>query len=962
MSCRLFFILFFHTLLFAQQPYHYIINEETGLPSDESYCVLQDDKGYIWLGCEVGLFRYDGLNFKSYTNSNQNARAISSLKIDLQGKLWCQNFSGQIYAVENDSLKIKVDVSDRINNHPCFDIDFEGRIFFGLPQGLFVMDSEGKEEHILDSLSVVEVKILDEDHLIFFTKRGDFYSYNFLKNDLKKVELENEDLHFCWFSKNYSQQIILGANNNSAQFKMFLLDNVNRIEKETQISTQLPENIIFYTTYKTDDSTIWVTTSSGAYRFINGNKNLHLFEGQRISNLLIDKENNIWFTSLDNGIYVVPEIQMKIFNSKNSGLKDQNVTSLEILNDTTLVLGTFSGSAFTLNIKTNELKLLSQNEDFFYRAVSSIIVDKNSFLLSRNYLSEISSDGKFIREKLFDYFRDLKIINDRLYFASTIGVGYFTKHSDGTFDFTQYHLIGNNAAKKIVYSKADDRIWVILSSGLAYIKNEQLCYFNEANKIFASGFAMQDTLLWVATIDEGVYGICKDKIIYHLTNENLLRGDAVNSIYSNEKYLIISTNQSINLFDTECQQSYFIDFTDGLTTKDVNAIRIHHSDLYIATSKGLYVFEESSWKKNTVRPTIYLNQILVNGENYSDDFVELSYNDELKISFDALSFKSRNTAAIKYRFTNQKGKWTTLEFTQREINFPSLPVGEYELEIITVNEDGFYAEQSLLIPIKVSAPFWQKWWFYVVIVVLISLIIFSIYRYQIKSLRKKIKMKELLIESQLRTLKAQMNPHFIFNSLNSIQDLILMQDMKNSYTYLNKFSQLMRKVLEYSEVEEISLADEIAFLNIYLDLEKLRFGDEFVFEIEVDEKIQPNYEILPSMLLQPFVENAIKHGLLHKKGTKNLTVKFSKDLQNNILQCVIKDNGVGRKRSAEINERNPLSHKSYATKAVSKRLDLLKAGKKFFCEVEILDLTNENDLANGTKVILKITSQRTSVN
>lgn len=165
-----------------------------------------------------------------------------------------------------------------------------------------------------------------------------------------------------------------------------------------------------------------------------------------------------------------------------------------------------------------------------------------------------------------------------------------------------------------------------------------------------------------------------------------------------------------------------------------------------------------------------------------------------------------------------------------------------------------------------------------------------------------------------------MNPHFMFNALNSIQDLVLQQDTANAQLYLGKFSELTRKVLEVSGVEFVSLQQEVDMLSLYLELEKLRFGDELKYTLTVSDTIKADEQKLPGMIIQPFVENALKHGLLHKTGEKQLLISFSQNVTS--LVCVIDDNGIGRKASAEINARKK-KHKSFATNATAERLHLL---------------------------------------
>ncbi|MFN7013528.1 MAG: sensor histidine kinase, partial [Bacteroidia bacterium] len=231
------------------------------------------------------------------------------------------------------------------------------------------------------------------------------------------------------------------------------------------------------------------------------------------------------------------------------------------------------------------------------------------------------------------------------------------------------------------------------------------------------------------------------------------------------------------------------------------------------------------------------------------------------------------------------------------------------------------------------------------------LVVVLIYRYQIKKLRKRNEIEKKLILSQLSALKAQMNPHFMYNAINSIQALILEHDIKNSNLYLSKFSNLLRKILDASGKEFISLKEEIDILSLYLDLEKLRFGEDFNFTIEVDKQIDEYAIQIPAMLLQPFIENALKHGLLHKKGNKFLKIQFN--FYNNHLQCVIEDNGVGRKRSEEIKQRFKKTHQSFATEATDKRVELFNKFTHGKYKIQVTDLY-QNDVSTGTRVTIEI--------
>jgi sensor histidine kinase YesM len=197
-----------------------------------------------------------------------------------------------------------------------------------------------------------------------------------------------------------------------------------------------------------------------------------------------------------------------------------------------------------------------------------------------------------------------------------------------------------------------------------------------------------------------------------------------------------------------------------------------------------------------------------------------------------------------------------------------------------------------------------------------------------------------------------MNPHFIYNSLSSIQSFVYSDDKDNAIKYLDSFSELTRKVLELSNHETILLSEEIQLLETYISLEKMRFGDSFHYTITCDSHLDTGFVQLPSMIIQPFVENAIKHGLLHRKGEKQLNVFFAKE--NDTLRVTIDDNGVGRKISQELNIKKNKSHQSFSINANKKRLELLNAKKKNSIALSITDKTDEMGRESGTTVTLTI--------
>lgn len=263
---------------------------------------------------------------------------------------------------------------------------------------------------------------------------------------------------------------------------------------------------------------------------------------------------------------------------------------------------------------------------------------------------------------------------------------------------------------------------------------------------------------------------------------------------------------------------------------------------------------------------------------------------------------------------------------------------------------------STQISFKIRKPYWESWWFISALILISFGLLTLFYRGKLKTKEKE---KELALKNakfenelailKLENLKSQMNPHFIFNALNSIQEYIVLNQKNLASSYLAKFADLIRAYLDHSSKGYISVREEVECLDTYLQLEKLRFEDKFSYTIN---SLESNEDIkIPTMLIQPYVENAIKHGLLHKKENRNLVIDFELLKEEKVLRCVILDDGIGREKAAQLRSKQ---HKSFATEATQHRLDLLNFGKERKIGATIDDLINENKEAIGTKVTLLI--------
>jgi sensor histidine kinase YesM len=213
--------------------------------------------------------------------------------------------------------------------------------------------------------------------------------------------------------------------------------------------------------------------------------------------------------------------------------------------------------------------------------------------------------------------------------------------------------------------------------------------------------------------------------------------------------------------------------------------------------------------------------------------------------------------------------------------------------------------------------------------------------------------KQKQAEIEMKALRAQMNPHFIFNSLNSINKYILKSDHVNASRYLTRFAKLIRLILDNSNSREVALSDELEALKLYVEMESLRFTNKFTYEITVDENLSTDTLQVPPLIIQPYVENAIWHGLLHKETDGKLFISVKKT-NDNMLQCTIEDNGIGRSKAVEIKSKSANANKSLGMKLTEERISMLNQYTSLNASIEIIDLAGSTGEAIGTKVILKI--------
>ena len=467
------------------------------------------------------------------------------------------------------------------------------------------------------------------------------------------------------------------------------------------------------------------------------------------------------------------------------------------------------------------------------------------------------------------------------------------------------------------------------------------------------------------------------KVSVNLKNKNL--GTNIRYLNCSETdQLIAGTNLGLNIIDLKNlyetgelnienidESEGFIDYSGKVSiTQDSKY-------LWIGSNKNLIKTKLSNLKnRNNGYYNFFIKSIYINDEplNLSESEKNLwtsipkinlelpYYKNSITINFDVIKYLNPYDTKFSYKLEGFHKNWIN-DVKEGNAIFQNLKPGRYQFRIKMTGKNRETATQELFIGFTIATPIWQKWWMILIGVILMVVLLRMFILIRTRSIKKKERLRseiaERITEFELKALRAQMNPHFIFNAINSIQNYMLDNDIDAALNYLSDFAKLIRLTLDNVSKKRITLDEELNYLNYYIKLEQMRFDKKFDLEIYVPNDVENTKILIPSMILQPFIENSIKHGFAFKESGGKIKLEFELT-DDNILKCIIEDNGIGRKKSRELNK-NKKNHPSRGTFITSERLSLLNQtqSRKGY-KIETIDLYDEFNLACGTRVEISL--------
>ncbi|OFY36067.1 MAG: hypothetical protein A2X01_19915 [Bacteroidetes bacterium GWF2_35_48] len=954
---------------YGQEPKLIQYTPENGLPSYETYCVFQDSKGFIWIGTDAGVSRFDGNEFENFTTSDGlTDNTVFNIYEDKKGRIWfctfncklCYFYNEKIYPYRYNNQIISIAYnkfikSIFIDNNETLYISFFRRTPFSI-------DKYGNISYMLPAkLPLYRNFFLIEMQDFFFSGLfGELFSnewsiYFFNKRQL----IVPQAIPQC--NKFYIPRINVIKNSENEYFIFidnnlyyFLNNKISFIPKKTKFGK-------IVSVFKDKNNIIWLATEKGVFYYPNTdifNAEPLLFTSIPASSILIDFDNNIWITTLNKGIFLCNSFGIYSY-LPGKGLLLDDITDITQFNDSILLLQTNDNYFFSLYkyaLKKNAINYTQSN--LFHRPLL-IFKTPNNKLLNIGYKGDKVFLHTYKNEFLVNtfFFEGHPKVMCLRKSDSTV----YIAHHNGIFHVSESKI--TNLTKKFklfrtttVYEDSKSILWIGRRNGLWYYNQKE--FYKYVHKKFLNLFLYNITdikeynnLLWIATRDEGIIAFNEDSVIY-INKRKGLSSDQCNTLFFDADTLWAGTNNGLNKIIFSKEKKYSIEkycTSSGLLSAQIQKIIKIKAYLYLNTPTGINAIHSSCITPKFRDRKLSINYIKVNDKSLPEKKIyELDNNEnkiQLKISYP--TFNNFEKQKFRYKYdTSNASQW--FETESRIINIQLLP-GHNVFTIQAINPVTEQPEATKSISFIISKPYWQKVWFIVLIVCFSILLSFFYVLYYRNKIKRKAEIRSMIAEAEIKALRSRMNPHFLFNALSSIQRFILSQNTSEADKYFSKFTKLIRLMLDTSERGTITLEAEIEILNNYIEIEQLRLNNKFSFNILIKgENIQKNKIEIPSMMVQPLVENAIWHGLSKKTGQGHLSITFQ--IKNKILAISVEDNGVGRDKAMEIKERNKTGKKSLSLDILQKRLQIFNDVTKMKNKIIFVDLFDEHKNPSGTKV------------
>lgn len=898
---------------FTQEPYLKNYTVSDGLPSNECYDLIQDHEGFIWIGTDRGLARFDGADFRCYSGrEGLPDNLVTGLFVDRSNNLWC-HIHRKGFCMVSDSGIVTPDYL--LNLGPDANLLED---FIELEDGIkafSVFSSENPSFSFLlvspDGEISKQLDYQDSSHVISALRSGHSAAFAY---------------HRGWNA--LSLTFVDGSKENKYDIKQSpqVLDII--LDRHGNLIVAL-------------DSSVYALDTKMSFNV----------EDIVLNSMLVDSRNGLWVGCANFGVYYFPDCNLN--QKPERFLTDKSVTSVIEDRDKGIWFSTHEQGIFYMPFRGVEtLALPSESTD--QRVIRSTATDSTIWVASRTgVVNRVLPFGDSIIAPIRRYRYVFHLRNDEG------GVEAAVDSKATVFD-PEY--VKEHAAYYTSLSIGDDSVLYGGSSKVSIeYKGElvkELILWSTTNRILAIK-QVNPKCLWLGT-DKGLYKL-QDTQAIAIDIGAELNGQRVEDIFPDEQRTFVAISGFGVLVISESDTT-LIGTKEGLPSNYVNHFKLHNGKLWMSTTRGiayillnsitlevhrpdivlpfasvnsLEILGDSIWAMtdggigilpfsqlsiNRTAPALYIKELRVNGIPWQDRFQEFSYEqNNLEIRYGAVCFADRKGVDFQYRVRESVDtQWNST--ADASISLLQLSPGRYTVAL-RANHFSTGPGPIQTVSFVILPPWWMRWYVLLAAAAFILLLIGGFARYRIQNAKKAVAFQQEISELEHRALRAQMNPHFIYNALNAILKFIVQRDQTASISYLNSFSRLIRNVFDNSGQPFVPMEKDLETIQLYVELEAARYPERFTFSMDIDPSVRKLK--IPPMIVQPFIENALLHGVL--PNAEPGTVKLRMKRGEKAIEVMIEDNGVGILQSEKIKQRKSRFLARESSKRVSSGMEVTKS-------------------------------------
>ncbi len=990
-------ILIFFSVAYGQERYFPHYTTADGLPSNTVYKVVKDERGFLWLATSNGICRFDGHRFETFSLKGLvNDVEFIDIYIGKQGRIWFIPFSGDVLLFDGSRFR-------------------NGKSFFGTSfqsvQQIYE-DDFGNIWVVKQRADIFRFHLASQKLIAI---KGKAYTYKNIVNISAPNQIFINDGDYCMelfsskrlfslpegFSKNRPRTIchvdsLKYIYPSNAAVCFYNAGKINTVKVP-----ELPyKNTIFVNLHH--KTVCFGTSDQGLFLFkMQGDKLSYVsnqLPGRSITYTASDNEGNIWIATYNDGLYCMsPRAAYQI---SNIGIYNTEPLSVGKLNQELLVglnRGNIEIVVDNIPRKSFDFEKSYSVKPLTSRVKNIRIRPRAAWMSYENILYRY--DGRAFKSYFINgNIKDIAF-SDSLIFLATHHGAYVSTENEladweikPPFTTSKYqYLLANHTDKRkimlerstaIAYDSYEKRLWIGQTNGLMTFSRRKI-EKTLKNGVFKSQISdtlpsvlqnfkyritalatLPDGSLVIGTTAAGIF-FYNNRQLFNLSVEEGLSNNFVQSFFiSEDKILWVNTINGLNKIsiDNIPQKKWHITIyntSNGLATNIVNDVFVKHDSIWVATSGGVTFLKDIS-SSNKLPIPVHITNV------WADDSLigitprlSIESQDEVRFNFYAISRQWAGNLRYRFRLLGNMfgsyssyNQWSTTD--EHTAIFTKLLPGSYQFELEAISKERGLILGKTSLEFKVTMP-----WYLNPIIKgsLITSFCFALltvlFMYYYRRERKARAFNEEFNELEKQAFRAQMNPHFIFNCLNAIQEFLTNNESEQAHRYLSQFAKLIRKSLDFTKRSTVFLTDEIDFLKLYIKLEQLRYLHPFRVEINIHSGVKANETEVPSLLLQPFVENAIRHGQLGRMREEGL-LRIDFEYAEKYLYCTIDDNGVGLEFSQNSKTAIAKEHTSQGLDIVKKRIKLINQLSDESHSIDVFDKKNLNPTLRGTRVLMKL--------